>query len=63
MDWKDVANHMKALLIAALAAALIQCVVGFLSYLGAHIPDLIQYIFQTAGGIGAIYKTNYINVC
>jgi hypothetical protein len=54
MDWKQFWNRAENLIIAALAAAIIQCVVAFLQYLGAHIPDLLQYLLQTGGGVAAI---------
>ena len=60
MDWKQIGEHAKNLLIAALAAALIQFLIGFLQYLGTHIPDLLQYILSTSGGVTAIYKYNGI---
>lgn len=61
MNWTEIGIHAKNLLVAALAAALVQCVIGFLTYLGAHIPDLLQYILSTGSGLGAIYKIN--NIC
>ena len=57
MNWPDIGKHAEALLVAALAAAFIQCVVGFLSYLGAHIPDLVNYIIGTGSGTISILYT------
>ena len=61
MDWKNIGTHVENLLIAALAAALIQALIGFVSYLGAHIPELLQYLISTAGGLTAIL--NKQNIC
>lgn len=54
MKWKELQPHILDLLKGAVGAAVTAAVLALLQYLGTHIPEIVQLISMTAGGMAGV---------
>lgn len=56
MDWENLKIHLIDIAKGMIAAAIVGAFTSLLSYLGAHIPDLLNLLAGPASAVAAIKK-------